>query len=149
MRLLATTSATLLSVLAAMPLQAGETSAEPVIVRPLVLDGKPIAPGGAVSQIMGLKKGGDGFVSVRAAPSTKAEEIGRLTEGTFVIAAFEPKRGTGVKFIGVIYDLDDTSEKPMMERCGLPEGPPYFDGTYKGPCKSGWVAERFVKVLAD
>lgn len=149
MRLLAATSAALLSVLWAAPSQAEETSPQPVVVRPLVLDGKPIAPGGAVSQISGLKKGGDGFVSVRAGPSIKAEEIGRLTQGTFVIAVFEPKRGTSVRFIGVIYDLDNTSETPMMERCGLPEGPPYFDGTYKGPCKSGWVAERFVKVLAD
>lgn len=149
MRLSTVASSALLSVLAALPSRAEDISHQPVIVRPLVLDGKPIAPGGAVSQISGLKKGGDGFVSVRAGPSTKAEEIGRLTEGSFVIAAFEPKRGTSVKFIGVIYDLDNRSETPMMERCGLPEGPPYFDGTYQGPCKSGWVAERFVKVLAD
>ena len=52
-------------------------------------------------------------------------------------------------FVGVIYAPEGTADTPLMEVCGLPEAPPYFDGTYTGPCRSGWVAKRFVRVLAD
>lgn len=149
MRVHAAISVGLLGLVLAAPLQAGQVAPEIVTVTPVVLDGKEIFPGGAVSQIVGLKKGGDGFVSVRAAPSVKADEIGRLTQGRFVIATDRVKRGTEAGFVGVIYDQDDKSEKPLIETCGLRETPPYDNGPYRGPCKSGWVAQRFVQVLAD
>ncbi|MCD2175301.1 hypothetical protein [Rhizobium sp. C4] len=149
MRVPAAISVGLLGLLIAAPLQAGQVAPESVTVTPIVLDGEEIFPGGAVSQIVGLKKGGDGFVSVRAAPSVKADEIGRLTQGAYVIATDRIKRGTEAGFVGVIYNLDDKSEKPLTETCGLRETPPYDKGPYKGPCKSGWVAQRFVQVLAD
>jgi hypothetical protein len=46
--------------------RAQEIALEPVVVKSIVLDGRKIAPGGAVAEIFGLRKGGDGFVSVRS-----------------------------------------------------------------------------------
>jgi hypothetical protein len=119
-----------------------------VVVKSIVLDGKKIAPGGATAEIVGLRKGGDGFVSVRSAPSTKAAEIGRLGQGARIILALN-EDWDAASFVGVIYVPDGTADTPLMEVCRLPEAPPYFDGTYTGPCRSGWVAKRFVRVLAD
>ncbi|WP_324134644.1 hypothetical protein [Bosea sp. (in: a-proteobacteria)] len=121
---------------------------EPVVVKSIMLDGKKIAPGGAVAEIFGLRKGGDGFVSVRSAPSTKAAELGRLVQGERVIGVLQ-KDWNSASFVGVIYLPDAQADTAMMEACRLPEAPPYFDGTYTGPCRSGWVARRFVRVLAD
>ncbi len=120
-----------------------------VTINPIIVDGAAIAPGGAVAQIQGLKKGGDGFVSVRDAPSTKGRETDRLTEGTFLIRTFAEGADAGTKFVGVVYDRDVNSDRSMLERCAIPEAPPYSSGAYKGPCKSGWMAARFVRVLAD
>ncbi|WP_324133580.1 hypothetical protein [Bosea sp. (in: a-proteobacteria)] len=133
---------------AAGPSLAEVVAPEPVVVKSIVLDGKKIAPGGAVAEIVGLRKGGDGFVSVRSAPSTKAAELGRLVQGERVIAVLQ-KDWNSANFVGVIYLPDPKADTPLMEACRLPEAPPYFDGTYTGPCRSGWVARRFVRVLAD
>jgi hypothetical protein len=128
--------------------RAQEIALEPVVVKSIVLDGRKIAPGGAVAEIFGLRKGGDGFVSVRSAPSTKAAELGRLVPGERVIAVLQ-KGWNSRNFVGVIYFPDPKADTPLMEACRLPEAPPYFDGTYTGPCRSGWIARRFVRVLAD
>ena len=134
--------------LAAPPSLAGDIAPRPVVVQSITDNGQKIAPGGATAQITGLKKGGDGFVSVRAAPSVKADDLDRLTQDTFVIVALA-RDWDAADFVGVIYSPNGQAESPLMERCGLPEAPPYFDGLYTGPCKSGWVSKRFVKVLAD
>lgn len=52
-------------------------------------------------------------------------------------------------FVGVIHLPEAKADTPLMETCRLPEAPPYFDGVHTGPCRSGWVARRFVRVLAD
>ena len=127
---------------------AGDIAPRPVVIQSVMDDGQKLAPGGALAQITGLRKGGDGFVSVRAAPSVKADERGRLTQDTFVIVVL-PKDWDTVDFVGVLYKPDGDVDAPLMEQCRLPEAPPYFDGVYKGPCKSGWVSKRFVKILAD
>lgn len=135
--------------LVTLPAMAQEVRPQPVTVKSIVLDGAAVAPGGAIAHIIGLKKGGDGFVSVRAAPSTKAAELDRLKNDDFVIAVIGSVDWDTASFIPVIYDPADAPGKPTMEVCRLPESPPYFEGTYQGPCKSGWVSKRFVEVMAD
>lgn len=142
-----------LSVSAFLLLVSGRSFAEeivpkPVVVKSIALDGKKIAPGGAVAEIVGLRKGGDGFLSVRSAPSTKAAEIGRLSQGARIILV-TLEDWDAANFVGVIYVPDGRADTPLMEACHLPEAPPYFDGAYTGPCRSGWVAKRFVRPLAD
>lgn len=138
----------LFACLVSAPALSEEIKPQPVVLRALELDGEKIAPGGAVGHVINLKKGGDGYVSVRAAPTTKASERDRLTLGTHVILVAEPDGNRKTPFTSIIYDPDNR-EGALMDRCGLPEGPPYFEGLYTGPCKSGWVSSRFVEVLAD
>ena len=120
---------------------------------PVIDAGKAIAPAASVAEIVGLKKGGDGFVSVRSAPSTKGNERDRLTLGHRVLAANPMNDWKKATFIGVIYvDQKDGPEGGLEAACGI-ENPPLPTATakkiYTGPCKSGWVHKRFVKVLAD
>lgn len=136
------------ALLAGKPCFAGEMTPKPVVVKSIVLDGQKIAPGGAVAEIIGLRKDGDGFLSVRAAPSIKAAEIDRLDQGARVILA-TPDDWDAATFVGIIYAPAVRDDVPLMETCQIPEAPPYFDGPYTGPCRSGWVAKRFVQVLAD
>jgi hypothetical protein len=65
MRSFAFSTAVLLLVMSGAS-RAQEIALEPVVVKSIVLDGRKIAPGGAVAEIFGLRKGGDGFVSVRS-----------------------------------------------------------------------------------
>lgn len=134
--------------------RAEEVAARPVQITPPVEDGKALFSGAAVARIVGLRKGGDGYVSVRAAPSTKAAELDRLTASRWVIALTPATDWDDVRFIGVIYPTGDgdAAPRPLHEACGVSESPPTappFDRPYTGPCRSGWVHKRFVKVLAD
>lgn len=148
--------------LAIMALLAGATAPalaqglpdRPVTLQPIMLDGRPIAPAGSVAQIVGLKKtGGDGFVSVRGAPSLQGAERGRLTLGKHVIMLSGEKETEKAGFVGVLYvETSNDNAVDLEQACGI-ENPPSPTRTerkpYTGPCKSGWVAKRFVKVLAD
>ncbi|MDQ0505092.1 hypothetical protein [Xanthobacter agilis] len=132
---------------------AAEHRPQPVTVNPIVLDGRPIDPGGAIARIVGLKAGGDGFVSVREGPTVRAAEIDRLGPGTFVIAT-HPADSQADAFIGIIYDhVGDTGAGPSLaERCQFSETIPATKPdrrAYLGPCRTGWVARRFVEILAD
>jgi hypothetical protein len=126
----------------------------PVMLQPMMLDGRPIAPAGSVAEVVGLKKaGGDGFASVRGAPSLQGAERGRLTLGQHVIMLNEDESTRKTGFVGVLYVEAARDQSADLEQvCGI-ENPPSPTKTekklYTGPCKSGWVARRFVKVLAD
>ena len=138
----------------AAPSRAEEVAAQPVRITPPVEDGKALFSGAAVARIVGLRKGGDGFVSVRAAPSTRAAERDRLTAARLVIALTPATDWDDAHFIGVIYPEGggDAASASLHEVCGVSETPPAtppFDRTYSGPCRSGWVHKRFVEVLAD
>ena len=134
--------------------RAEDVAAKPVRITSPVEDGRALFSGGAVARIVGLRKGGDGFVSVRAAPSIKAAEIDRLTASRRVIALTPPTSWDDARFIGVIYPAegDDGASLSLHEVCGVSEVPPTappFDRPYTGPCRSGWVHKRFIEVLAD
>jgi len=136
------------------PSRAEDVAAIPVRITPPVEDGTALFSGGAVARIVGLRKGGDGFVSVRAAPSTKAAELDRLTASRRVIALTPPTSWDEASFIGVIYPAGggDAASPSLHEVCGVSEVPPTappFDRPYTGPCRSGWVHKRFIEVLAD
>lgn len=136
------------------PLRAEDVAARPVRITPPVEDGKALFSGGAIARIVGLREGGDGYVSVRAAPSTKAAELDRLTASRWIIALTPATTWDDVRFIGVIYPADgnDATTPSLFEACAFSEIPPTtppFDRTYIGPCRTGWVHKRFVKILTD
>lgn len=130
---------------------AQEVPPRPVVITPVIFDGKPIDQGGAWARIVGLKKGGDGFVSVRAAPSTRAAERDRLTADRLVYALGPERDWRRLGFVGVVY-TEGGAPEDFEERCGLaaplPKAPPWTR-VYDGPCRSGWIHARFVEVLAD
>lgn len=92
----------------------------------------------AVGEVSGLKEGGDGYLSVRALPSTEGEETDRLKNGQqiFFCDATEDEA-----WIGIVYDktgkLDCGTGSPIPEHT-----------TYTGPCDSGWVSRKFLTLIA-
>ncbi len=136
---------------ASAPSRAEDVAAQPVRITPPIMDGKALFSGGSIARIVGLHKGGDGFVSVRAAPSTKAAELDRLTASRLVIALGPATDWSRATFIGVVYPAAAADGVSLFAACDFSETPigPPFDRPYAGPCRSGWVHKRFVEVLAD
>ena len=141
-----------LAALALAPAGAGAQAIpeRPVVLKRLVVEGKPIDYDGAWSRIVGLKKTGVSYVSVRVAPLIRAAERDRLTADRKVWAATpEP----GAAFVAVIYLADPKAQADEFEtKCGVPNPPPAdapIKRVYDGPCPHGWVHRRYVETLAD
>ena len=132
---------------------AAQPAGKPVVLERSVFDGKLSDYTGSWSRVAGLKKNGDGFVSVRSAPDPKAAERDRLTTGRHVYAINPADDWKKATFLAVIY-LDDpqAGSEEFEKKCGV-DNPPKPDAprrrNYTGPCKSGWVHKRFLQVLAD
>lgn len=116
------------------------TTGEGVPARPVQIgfDGPRFDACAGYGQVTNLNPAGDNTLSVRAAPSGDAEEIDRLG----------PKRGVSMcqkvgDWIGVVYAPQ--SEEPID--CGT-SSPVQSKRIYEGPCKSGWVNENFVELIA-
>ena len=101
-------------------------------------DGPEFDACGGYGEIEGLNPDGDNFLSVRAAPDVDAEELDRLSSGTGV-SMCEQADG----WIGIVYEASGASGA----QCGTGSPVPSVRD-YDGPCRSGWVSERFVKLVA-
>lgn len=87
--------------------------------------------------VTGLNPKGDRFLSVRSGPGTKHRELARLFNGQKVYVC--DSRGD---WIGIVY------ERPSRAGCDVTE--PWPETLpYTGPCRSGWVHRRWIKVWAD
>jgi hypothetical protein len=77
---------------------------------------------------------------VRAAPFDDAAETGAIPAGKrFFICS----RSHNQKWLAVVYDESGT----LAERCGV-STPSTTRRVYEGPCRSGWVASPFVRLVA-
>ena len=86
--------------------------------------------------VYGLNPQGDNFLAVRAGPGTNYAIRDRLNSGQQLSLCDE--RGN---WLGVVYPREAGQD------CGL--GTPYARSQpYAGPCLSGWVHRRFVRVTA-
>lgn len=139
--------AILLTLLAAMPCGAGadEVTPRPMTIHPFIVDGK-VYQSGSYGLVQGLKKGGDGFLSVRAAPSVKARELDRLKNGRSVIIFSGDAEAKKNGFIGVVYPAEETFKGAIDILCEIPDSS--YEGPYMGPCRSGWVSNRYAGVDA-
>jgi hypothetical protein len=92
---------------------------------------------GASGRITGLNPRGDGFLSVRSGPGGKPyREIDRLHNGNAVIVCDEQG-----PWLAVVYGRSPDDD------CGV--GTPWpVRKPYAGPCRSGWVHSRYVRMVA-
>ena len=108
------------------------------VMRPVFYgkDGPDLDACGGVGKVSGLKSGGDNFLSVRALPSIKGDEMDQIKNDQQVFFCEEDG-----PWIGIVYDK--TGSKDCGTGSPIPEAT-----TYIGPCDSGWVDGRYVPLIA-
>lgn len=102
------------------------------------VDGPEFDACGAVGRVVNLNPDGDNYLSVRAAPSTEAEELDRLYLDDHVWMC----DGAANRWHGIIY-----REGPDTPDCGV-SSPVEALQNYDGPCRSGWVSPRYIELIA-
>jgi hypothetical protein len=123
----------------ALPARADAPAAVPVMVGgDGGLDACP-----SLGAIIPLRKGGDGFVSVRAAPSRAARELDRLASGRELMLCQTSADG---QWLGVVYP--DPARGMSPGDCGVSTAADGQSRPYDGECRSGWVFRTFVTVIA-
>ncbi|WP_390582544.1 hypothetical protein [Erythrobacter sp. MTPC3] len=76
---------------------------------------------------------------VRSAPSGSAEEVDRIDAGQGVSMCQQVGN-----WIGIVYATGSDG----LDRCGTGSPVPSVRA-YEGPCKSGWINENFVELIAS
>lgn len=101
-----------------------------------------------LAEVSGLKADASSFLSVRAGPGVAYREIDRLKTGRKLIPL-----SPDFEWMGIVYaEAVHTTAEAISLACQLdenhaanaPESAPYA-----GPCKSGWVNRKWVKMLVD
>jgi hypothetical protein len=93
----------------------------------------------STGEVTGLNPAGDNFLAVRAAPRTNAPMLARLGPRHPVWICDEAAGG----WTGIVYQPDPRAELD----CGV--GSPVASvRPYRGPCRSGWVASRYIMNVA-
>lgn len=128
------TAAILLAILAPAGVAAAGPAAMPVIVGgDAEMDA--CAASGAVA---GLDPKGDNYLSVRSGPGGAAyREVDRIGPGRRITICAERK-----PWLGIVY-----APAGRAVDCGLSSPQPRA-APYRGPCRSGWVHRRYVRVTA-
>ncbi|MEM9678026.1 MAG: integron [Pseudomonadota bacterium] len=109
-------------------------AAQSVPVR-LGLDGPEFDACGGFGEVYRLNPNGDNYLSVRNRPSGQGRELDRLG----------PKQGvwmceTRGRWIGVVYSKGG-------QDCFV-SSPTRNVRNYNGPCPSGWVFDKYIKLIA-
>lgn len=102
------------------------------------LDGPRFDACASSGEVTNLNPQGDNYLSVRAAPTSAAEESDRLQPGS----RFAMCQKVG-DWYGVIYPPQDSENV----NCGT-GSPVSSKRDYEGTCRSGWINENFVKLVA-
>ncbi|HYD14479.1 MAG TPA: hypothetical protein VEC11_16655 [Allosphingosinicella sp.] len=90
------------------------------------------------AEVSGLNPRGDNFLSVRAWPGTGTRELDRLGPRQRVwMCEIEIVPG----WTGIVYGPRGSTG------CGV-ESPVPRPRAYRGPCRSGWVSNRFIRAIA-
>jgi hypothetical protein len=121
----------------------------PVMVRPGDQGGlRYIENSGLLAEVSGLKNQPDSFLSVRAGPSVAYREIDRLRAGRKLVPL-----SPDFEWMGVVYASPQlATAEAIAAACKLDEttAAALAEATpYAGPCKSGWVNRKWVKMLVD
>ncbi|MEM6762964.1 MAG: SH3 domain-containing protein [Pseudomonadota bacterium] len=109
-------------------------SAAQVLDVPVMIGGEPdLDACSGVGRIARLNPRGDGFLAVRAGPSTDYAKIDELYNGDIVVICDQDGRWSGVVYGGA----DCGTSSPVPRRMA-----------YRGPCRAGWVFDRYVDYIA-
>ncbi len=92
----------------------------------------------AYATVINIGPGEDARLSVRNAPADSAEEVDALAAGSGVAMCQE----TG-GWIGIVYP----QEEGELGSCGTGSPVPSVRD-YDGPCRSGWVRDDYLKLIA-
>jgi len=88
--------------------------------------------------VQGLDRNGDNFLTVRARPSRVAPALDQLRTGRQVWMC----DGDGVSgWTGIVYATEPGQECDVGSPVASPRA-------YAGPCRQGWVASRYLRVVA-
>lgn len=92
----------------------------------------------SIGAVSGLNPKGDGFLAVRSGPAGHYKLLDKLKEGqrVFLCSSSEDEL-----WQGIVYASDAKVD------CGV-SSPVKSARAYKGPCKSGWVSTKWIKVIA-
>jgi hypothetical protein len=91
-------------------------------------------------EVTGLNPRGDNFLAVRAAPDAGARLLHRLGPRHRVHVCDEAAGGA---WLGIVYSPPGEPDRDC--NVGSPVESPR---RYRGPCASGWVAARYVTIVA-
>lgn len=89
-------------------------------------------------EVAGLHPEGDNFLTVRAGPGRDARALDRLGPGRIVNVC-----ETHGSWLGIVYG----PSSGLGEDCGTGSPVPR-PRPYAGPCRSGWVAARYIRIVA-
>jgi hypothetical protein len=95
--------------------------------------------------VRGISRYGDGFVAVRSGPGVHYKMIDKLKQNGMIVGGCD-SRG---RWQGIIYGGENCRkgyEKYMEDKRTSNR---YSKVPYTGPCKSGWVFGRYLKLYAE
>lgn len=94
---------------------------------------------GSQGHVVGLRRDGDNYLTVRAAPLTAARALDTLVadEGVTICDSAD-----GGRWLGIVWDASGD-----VADCGVASSVPRAR-PYRGPCAAGWVRATFVTVDA-
>jgi len=117
---------------------AGASAATAQRARPVLVGADPeLDACPSTGEVRGLNPRGQNYLSVRAAPNARAREVDRVRAGQILWIC---DLGAGARWLGVVY------RRGSGPNCGL--GSVSRQRPYAGPCRSGWVSERYVAGVA-
>jgi len=90
---------------------------------------------GSTGQVYRLNPDGDNFLAVRSGPSSKQRMIDKLHTGDLVYMC--DSQG---QWVGIVYSTGN-------QECGV-SSPVPVKQPYDGVCASGWVHERYIRLVA-
>lgn len=94
-----------------------------------------------VGRVTNISPAGETYLPLRAAPFLEADELLRLPNGARL---FVCTRSIDQRWQGVVVPPADAPDTD----CGV-AAPVASARDYAGPCRSGWVASSFVRLIAD
>jgi hypothetical protein len=127
-----------MALVALSPARAQQAPEVPVIVG----DDVPVdLPSCSLGMVTGLDPQGDNFLAVRGGPGTGHAQIDALHQQDAIFVC--ESRG---RWMGIVYEPGARVGGPASQ-CGVP-APVSPRQPYVGPCRSGWVYDGYVVIVA-